>query len=187
MATRPEEWTLKGEPEEKIKALYGPIIHASTTDTKEREALATGERAHARMTAQALSRYGGNKAVLASAAPWTGERIITGRALLMRREGGYVPIAHLGTAGHTALTEEQAAQALEGKTLRDAEPPGGWRDGSWGGVMTVVERVGDYLKSPPVEVVAVALSGAVATDRAVGLVKKYDLLNKLKGLFQRKK
>jgi hypothetical protein len=38
-----------------------------------------------------------------------------------------------------------------------------------------------------VEVAAVALSGAVATDRVVNLAKKYDLVNRIKGLFQRKK
>jgi hypothetical protein len=53
--------------------------------------------------------------------------------------------------------------------------------------MALAERVGDYLQSPPVEVAAVVVSGAVATDRVVGLAKKYDLLGKIKGLFQRKK
>lgn len=186
MATQPEQWTVKGVSEDRIKALYGAILRPDTTDKDEREALATGQRAHARMTAQALARYSGNKTVMVSAAPWTSQRIITPKALLMQRDGLYIPIAHLGTAGHTALTEEQAAQALEGKIERSAEPPGGWRDGSWGGLMAMAERVGDYLKSPPVEVAVVVASGAVAADRAVGLVKKYDLLNKLKGLFRRK-
>jgi hypothetical protein len=186
MATQPEVWTLKGVPKDKIKALYGPILRADTTDAKERESVATGTRAHERMTAQALARYGGNKNVMISAAPWTSQRIITARALLMQRGDLFIPIAHLGTAGHTALTEEQAAQALEGKIARDAEPPGGWRDGSWGGVLALAERVGDYLKSPPVEVAVVIVSGAVATDRAVGLARKYDLLNKVKGFFRRK-
>lgn len=181
--TRPEEWTLQGAPENKIRELYGPLLKADSA--QDREALEAGQRAHARMTATALARYGGNKAVLASAAPWTSQRLITGRALLMARPGGHVPIAHLGVSGYTALTEEQAAAALRGEVGRDAEPPGGWRDARFGGLMGFFERVSDAAKSPAVEAGAVVVSGALLMDRAHDLVKKHGLVERVKGWFRR--
>ena len=183
MSTRPEEWTIKGVPDDKIRELYGPILKADSA--QDREALEAGQRAHARMTATALARYGGNKAVLASAAPWTSQQLITARALLMVRPGGFVPIAHLGVSGYTALTEEQAAAALSGTIARDAEPPGGWRDARFGGLMALFERISDAAKSPAVEAGTVVVSGALLVDRAHELVKKHGLVERVKGWLRR--